>query len=371
MKSEVEAIFLFVAELTGSFKPGTGNKADKINCGKSDYINSSLHKLDLNKEKHRKELHENVWLERLYNELDAYFNIHKGNRQMKVLSLDVEAYREETYQWSLPIELDASASMLQYMAVLLNDKRLMEMTNIIGTTLNDPWKLEGMGREMLKEAATPMLYGSSKTCTDLWTTAKIKYTAKDVQLYNKEMSTGPFGLVNMFKDFLINNCNPSVSMKVNINQEKFYISCNRYRNVGEKTKAYKIWDSIDKLYNTVLHTDTKKIPDLEQFRRFFPTLLIHNLDSQTMDNVIGKVISKYKWGIPIHDAAIVSPAAAYDTRQWYGEEIDNIHANRKTILKNFFKSIGITAAGNEQWAAIMAKVVPFEGTLNTSSMALK
>ena len=47
--------------------------------------------------------------------------------------------------------------MLQYMGILLNDKRLMEMTNVIGDTLQDPWKLEGMSRLMLKTAATPML----------------------------------------------------------------------------------------------------------------------------------------------------------------------------------------------------------------------
>jgi hypothetical protein len=371
MKTECEAIFLFIAELSGSFKPGTGNREDKINCGKNNYLDSFLHNLDLTTEDDRKDLHENVWLERLYDDLDTYFKIPAGNKLARCLCLDLGEYREETHKWSVPLELDASASMLQYMAVLLNDRRLMEMTNVIGDTLNDPWELKGMPRAMLKEAATPMLYGSSKTCSDLWTNAKMKFTVKDVELYNKEMATGPFGLVNMFKDFLINNCQPEAVMEVKIGKEEFSISCNRYRNVGEKTKAYKIWDSIDELYNTVLHTDTKKVPDLEQFRRFFPTLLIHNLDSQTMDNVMVKVMAKHSWAIPIHDAAIVSPAAAADTRQWYGEELDNIHANRKEILKGFFKSIGISGAAKEQWDAIMARVVPFEGTLTTSSMALK
>lgn len=205
----------------------------------------------------------------------------------------------------------------------------------------------------------------------MWKQAKIKYTAKDVELYNNQMSSGPLGLVNMFKDFLIHNCTPTTDMNIHIGEEKFDIKCNRFRNVGEKTKAYKIWDSIDERYNVVLHTDTKKVPDLEQFRVYFPTLLVHNLDSKAMDTVSSKVMGKYGWMIPIHDAAVISPAAAADTRKWYGEELDYIHKNRKSILENFFSSIGVTSAAKEQWDAIMAKVVPFEGELKTGAMALK
>ncbi len=93
--------------------------------------------------------------------------------------------------------------MLQYIGILLNDRRLMEMTNVIGDTLQDPWKLEGMSRNMLKKAATPSLYGSSKTCNELWKQNGIKYTPENVALYNKEMAEGPFGVANMFKEFII------------------------------------------------------------------------------------------------------------------------------------------------------------------------
>jgi hypothetical protein len=47
--------------------------------------------------------------------------------------------------------------MCQIIGVLLNDKRLMNMTNVIGDTLEDAWKVEGMDRNMLKKALTPML----------------------------------------------------------------------------------------------------------------------------------------------------------------------------------------------------------------------
>lgn len=373
MKTEVEAVFLFIAELTGSFIPGTGTMQDKIDCGADDYVTNDLPEMDLSDEEDRKDLHELVWLERLYDELDEYFEVPLSSDKCMVrkLSVDTEAYREDTYKWTVPVECDASASMLQYEGILLNDKRLMEMTNVIGDTLEDPWKLEGMSRAMLKKAATPMLYGSAKACHELWQDANMPYTPEDVALYTKEMADGPFGVANLLKEFIINNANPKAEMQVKIWNDTFSVSCNRFRSVGEKTKAYKIWDSIDKQYNIVLHTDTKKVPDLEQFRRYFMTLLVHNLDSQVANTVIGKVKDKYGWGIPIHDAFLVSPAAAADVRRWYAEELEKIYANRKEILTNYFKSIGITAAAMQQWRDLEAKIVPYEGEFKASPMALK
>jgi len=371
MKTEVEAVFLFIAELTGSFVPGSGNVNEKIMCGKTDYLTNHLPKLDLANEEDRKDLHELVWLERLYKELDNYFGID-GTNLMRYLAVDGQEYRQESYRWTVPIECDASASMLQYMGLLLNDKRLMEMTNIIGDTLQDPWKLEGMPRQQLKKAATPMLYASSKAAHELWQDAGIKYTSEHIAIYTREMADGAFGIANLLKEFIVNNAQPRAKMMVKVWGETFQISCNRFRYVGEKTKAYKAWDSIDQQYNIVLHTETKKVPDLEQFRRYFVTLLVHHLDSRVADVVIGKTMAKYGWGIPIHDAFLVSPAAAADVRKWYAEELTKIYNDRKTILKEYFASIGVNAhSAQQQWNDLKSKIVPLEGDLVVNHMALK
>jgi len=371
MKKEVEAIFLFIAELTGSFVPGTGTKEDKIEYGRQDYIKNNLPELDLSNEEDRKDLHEVIWLERLYEELDKYFSLPREINQLGRYLATEEGYRTTTYRWTVPIELDAGASLLQYQAVLLNDRRMMEMTNMIGDTLYDPWGIEGLPRNMVKKASTPMLYGSNQACFSLWQSAGIEYTKAHIDLYTAELSSGALGLANQFKDFIINNCNPKSTMTIDIWKDEFEIQCNRFRNVGDKTKAYKIWDSQNERYNTVIHTDTIKIPDLDQFRRYFVTLLVHNLDSQVADTVIGKVVAKYGWGIPIHDAVLISPAAAEDTRNWYAQELEEIHRNRKEILQNYFRSIGVTGAAIAQWEDLKAKVVPFEGELRVNPMALK
>lgn len=108
MKTEVESVFLFIAELTGSFKAGSGTVETKMECGKKDYIHNHLPKLDLADEEDRKDLHEGIWLQRLYNELDEYFNI-VNDSTMRYLASNGDNYREAGYKWAVPIELDASA----------------------------------------------------------------------------------------------------------------------------------------------------------------------------------------------------------------------------------------------------------------------
>ena len=108
MQTETNAVFLFIAELTGSFVPGSGTEEDKILCGKKDYLSSHLPELDLNDEGDRKDLHEVVWLERLYEDLDRYFDI-SGSHLMRYLALDGEHYHTESFKWTVPLELDASA----------------------------------------------------------------------------------------------------------------------------------------------------------------------------------------------------------------------------------------------------------------------
>ena len=82
-------------------------------------------------------------------------------------------------------------------------------------------------------------------------------------------------------------------------------------------------------------------------------------------------MAKYGWGIPIHDAFLVSPAAAADVRTWYAEELTKIYADRKQILGDYFKSINITGAAKSQWDDLNAKIKPVKGIFRVNHMALK
>ncbi len=107
-QQDVHAVYLFIAELTGSFVPGSGNEKDKANCGKEDYLSNHLPVLDLSDEEDRKDLHEKMWLERLYRELDSYFDIPAGSKADRLTAVNSGRFKDN-YKWTVPVECDASA----------------------------------------------------------------------------------------------------------------------------------------------------------------------------------------------------------------------------------------------------------------------
>lgn len=365
----LHAVFLFIAELLGLKEPTEDLKAK---AGMTAYLNNSLVSLDYSIEDDRKDAHENIWLTRMYAKLDEVFGftglvgpILKG-RNPNLYELD-----RKSIKWDIPIELDASASMLQYIGILLNDYRLLDITNVLGDTLKDPWSYEGVPRASFKAVATPRLYGSSRASHELLSSKAIKFTLAELSAINAELSSGALGLADQFKELIINYCKPRETMQVKVFNEEFTIECNRYKHIGERTIQYDIYDTETKAVRRIQHTTTKSVPDLEQFRRYFMTLLVHNLDSQVADKVIGKVMAKYGWGIDIHDAFIVHPNAAKDVRAWYAECIEDIYANRKQILSDYFNSIGISGEAQAQWSTIQSMVVPVQGAFKCNPMALK
>ena len=375
-KHGLRAVMLFIAELNG-FK--SGSVKDKERTGINCWLNSTLHEPDYSTEEGRAEAHENIWLERLYSSLDKHFQLEAFSDAFKQEAINdrdtliklLARHDKATHLWDVPIELDASASMIQYIGALLGDRRLLEMTNVIGSTLSDPWAFPGIPRTQFKHAATPLLYGSSRACHELWQSKGHKYTLEQIELFNKELQSGALGLANAFKEFLITNCKPTETMHPHIADEVFEIECNRYRNVGDHMTKYDIFDTITNSVRRITHTTTRKEADLEQFRRYFVTLLIHNLDSQVANKVIKQVMDKFGWGIDIHDAFIVHPNAAKDTRKWYANELTSIYNNRHTILTNYFKSIGIGAEAQAHWDRVMSLVHPIAGAFKANPMALK
>lgn len=345
-------IYLFVAELLG-FKGGT--LVDKEMYGLKAYEEREYLDLDLSIEKERADLFENIWLERLYDELEMF-------------------YSTTEHYWSTPIELDASASMLSHMGLLLGDKRLLAMTNTLhteGEVLNDPWFVESLRREQVKGVYMKKLYGSSQADHELLQNDNIAYTSDDLKVLAEQKRSGGFGIADDFKEFIIRWAKPSEAMRVNVYEDTFEVECNRFKNVGEYTLRYDIYDSVDNKIKRVAHTKTKRVPDLDQFRRWFVTGLIHSQDSQVLDFVMEKVMDKYSWGVDIHDAIIVSPEAANDVRNWYAEELQVIYDNRSTILERYFQSIGIRKEAMADWNAIMNKVQPVTEPFKASKWALK
>ena len=354
------AVYLFIAELLGIQKD-YDSVAHKEQAGREAYQSRKLLKLNLDIEDDRSDLFENIWLERLYEELDELMI----NRVERSIDSSVPAFC-----WSVPIELDASASMLQYMGVLLDDDRLMRRTNMIGTSIGDSWATK-TNRKKFKAVGTPRIYGSSAATTYLLDNAKLDYTLEEIRDIDYELSTGAFGAANAFKDLLINYCKPQETMNIRIWNDEFQISCNRFKRVDESVKFYQLYDSASGMIKEIVHHTPVMVPDLNQFRRYFATLLIHNLDSQVADRVAGTIYNEYEWVLDIHDAFIVSPEAAARTRQLYGESMEEIHNNRKSILANYFQSIGIGSDAQHAINALAATVEKYGQKLVVNPIALK
>lgn len=354
------AVYLFIAELLG-LRKAYDSVSHKEQLGREAYQARSLLDLDLDTEDGRSDLFENIWLERLYEELDE---LHI-NRVERSINPSVPAFC-----WSVPIELDASASMLQYMGVLLDDDRLMRMTNMIGTSISDPWTTK-TNRTKFKTVGTPRLYGSTMSASYLLDQAKLDYTLEEIRDIDYELSTGAFGVANHFKDLLINYCKPKETMSVRIWNDEFTIECNKFKKVDDSVKFYRLYDSNDNEVKEIVHHTPIMVPDLDQFRRYFATLLIHNLDSQVADRVAGTIYNEYEWVLDIHDAFIVSPEATGRTRQLYAECMQELHRDRKSVLANYFQSIGIGKDAQSAINVLANSVEKYGQPLVVNPIALK
>ena len=300
---DYESVYQAIAELFGYRGK---NADDKTEYGYTKYKNNELPSIE--------NLHERIWVERIYDNLT------------------------HPQEWTVPIELDALASQIQVLGCLLNNHVFMDETNLIHPEVfKDIWTVDYCPRNHVKKALTPVLYGSSKKPKELWDKHKFEYTQIMLNKISADIAIGKYADASRFKDFVINNVQPRVKMEVKIFNEEFFIECNRFK-----------WEETKKVDYFIYHTKQQKIkkvsrqvhivPDTNQFKRYFQTLLVHNLDSQIANHVCTRI----GWVIPNHDAFTVHPNDAYLVRKAYLEKLTEIYHNRRNILKDYFDSIGIS-----------------------------
>lgn len=305
-------IYAAIAELLGYRGK---NIEDKIYYGQNMYILRELPSLEeMEYNSNYDDLHKRIWLERIYENIDNY----------------------EYNGWYVPIEVDALASLIQLMAVLTNDITYMEGTNLIGNSFEDIWTVPYCSRSHVKKALTPKLYGSNKEPKDLWDKNNLKYTRVQLNQISRELYQGKYANANNFKDFIINNVQPQPWMKVKINGEEFEIECNRFKWEETTQQTFFVYTSSQGIMKKITRS-VSLAPDLEQFKRYFVTLLLHNLDSQ----VANKICKEIDWVLPNHDSFLVHPSDAFDVRKVYTSFMFEIYQNRKDILREYFQSIGI------------------------------
>ena len=85
---------------------------------------------------------------------------------------------------------------------------------------------------------------------------------------------GKFAIANMFKDIIVNHCQPEAIMNLLVDEESFKVECNRHKYVGDTTKQYIVYNSDTKALEVISHTAVVKVPDLFRFKTYFVTGLI-------------------------------------------------------------------------------------------------
>lgn len=295
-------VYLFIAEL---FKNKLPTLSQREQFGR-DMYKTNTYPIDCS-------LDVRIWLFRLYRDL-------KANKK----------------EWDIPISIDACASLAQLSGCLLNDKELLSYTNLIGNRLEDIWTIDGIPRKLVKSAAQPLMYGSSATIQDLWKKSKLPYTIKQVVRLKEEVDNGRLKAINNFKDFTISNCNLKPKFTAIINGEEVEVECNRYTTTPSihsmlvYTTSQRTVKPINRIeYNT---------PDLERFRLFTQTLLLHCSDSQIMNKVCIDLDGNF---MPIHDSMTCHPNLVHKIKQSYRNHIYDVYKNREKIIREYYTSIGI------------------------------
>ena len=365
-KAGLKNKYLFIAELLG-YKKGTVK--GKENYGRRAYFNKTVHdEVELD------DLYETIWLERMYDEIDEVLSVAVWNKRAALsnyragnISMTETAKKVETFtgsKWSIPLEIDMSASILGIMGLLLKHKPFMDRTNMIGRTIGDAWHHDVITNRIQFKTIMRVCYGSSMPANEMWKEMKIPFTTDEVMAFETELDTGSVSVANRLKDFIIQNARPQKTMTIKLWDEEFEIECNKYFNIGEATNKFDLYDTHSNSIRRIHNTETIKRADLSSFRRFFPTLLVHGIDSQIEDNTVDAVMDAYGWAIDIHDAIILDAEATEYAKDVYCSgrnrnepSLEKLFKTGNQILSAYFTSIGIKSNKLVDWKTDVAAYI--------------
>ena len=316
-REAIDNIYSFIAELLGMKRQ---RYATKILAGMVAYKRRELPTLDLDTEEGRKELHERIWLERIYAQLDELFD-------------------NGVVKWSVPIELDASMSLAQVIGCLTGDERLLNKTNVVEKDdLQDPWHIDGVRRLSAKSVGTPTFYGSSATATSLLKSKGVDIRKDELKAIRREFNSGAFAVIKALKDALIKTSNVDTpTYTVQGWGEEYEVEVNKFHAVASELKPYMVWNPKKNRTKTFFMHHPVRVPDYKRFQLFMATGLVHNLDSKIADTVVTTTDSNV---IAIHDAFLVLPGSASTVRHSYVNQLTRLYNDRHTVLSNYRKSIG-------------------------------
>lgn len=356
-KTSLDAIYYFIAEVCGN-KAQTEDEV--VQAGIAHYKARHLPKLSLKSEVDRKELHEYIWLNRIYSKLDNLYSRAGARLGIK---------------WNIPLEIDARMCVAQFYGALSNDLPTLESVCLRGNTINDPWYTPSVPRNVAK-LLVAVLYGSSATSRALMRAnqsrledAGIELTPKLIKDMNKLRQTGRFAVMEAFKDALICDYNThSPVIRVKLWNQEFDIHINKFTTHGTMPIATQAYDTASGKFKTSITHEPIRVPDYARMKLFWATCCVHGLESQVFDQLADE---EPEWAITNHDAVICMPWNAKRIRENYASKIKEVNRDRFRIIRDFRQSIGAVTPKSDLAFYKLFKLVKDAGDQEFNAIAMK
>lgn len=277
--------------------------------------------------------------------------------------------KDKNHLWSVPLEIDQSASVCSYIGAITRNQTLLEITNTIGHNgISDPWTLPNIPRWATK-LLQQVFYGSGQTIRTIIDEARHKdekleeIPEQSIRTLMKELNSGRFKFGKMYAEACKTGM-PASTITVNCGVDS-YTFHNQHTVMEENEEGHKRpvgtyedvkYGHINPLTKRVglatFKIMTKMKLDKDRIRSLYPTSLVHHLDAWTMSQVMKHFHNHGYWGIPNHDAVFCHPNQVANVQHIVKECLFKIY--NTDVLKSYLTSIG--AANSDASKALLKEV---------------
>ena len=276
---------------------------------------------------------------------------------------------DKTHPWSIPVEIDQSASVCSYIGAITRNQTLLEITNTIGHNgISDPWTLPNIPRWATK-LLQQIFYGSGQTIRTIIDEARHKdekleeISEQSIRTLMKELNSGRFKLGKMYAEACKTGSSAS-SITVNCGVDSYtFLNQHPLEEEDEEGRKRPVGIYEDVTYGHInpltkrvgkatFKIMTKKVLDKDRIRSLYPTSLVHHLDAWTMAQVVQFFHDNGYWMIPNHDAVFCHPNQVTNVQHIVKECLFKIY--NTDVLKSYLTSIG--AANSDASRALLKEV---------------
>ena len=256
--------------------------------------------------------------------------------------------KDKNHLWSVPLEIDQTASVCSYIGAITRNRGLLEITNTIGHgKISDPWTIGNIPRDAVK-LVQQVFYGSGKSLREIMSAEGFQVEEKDIREVMKALNSGVFKIAKMYAQACKSGSPASViTVNTGVDQYTFLNQHYKIEEIDGETRKVGVYEDTTyahinpltkKVGRATFKVMTKMEQDKDRARSLYPTSLVHHLDAWTMSQVVEYFHNNKLWGIPNHDAYFCSPNDAQKVQDIVKNCLYKIYSTN--VLESYLTSIG-------------------------------